>query len=442
MNSYKKIIKLGFPVVLTFLSYHILGITDLLMIGKLGRDAIAAVGIALSVYYLYTGPVETFFNSATILMSHAFGRNNTDLLRKYFFHEIVFAILGAVVGVIIAVPLFFSLHLYTENKAIIETAGIYLIISIFSLFPYLMTVVINRFFMSIQKNRSIAVVSNITVLLNIILNYVFIFGKFGIPSYGVAGAAIATFLSRCIQLLLNYILLVREFKKRGMSLKVPALERSIFKLILKKGIPLAQTSLVEFGSWTVFTGMISRLGTTSMAAHEIALKIKDVGYLIIWSYGVVTTTLVGEACGKGEYETGIQICRKIAKLTVGFMLFFGIAIFIFPEVFIRLFTSDTAVISTGKSILRVIAFYQISDAMFVIYRNGLIGMGETKFVRNVVLAGGWFIMLPIAFLLTNILKTGVSGAWVGLVIYVIIAAIICRIKFVTTVWANNDHLTM
>ncbi|HBD94766.1 MAG: hypothetical protein A2015_01275 [Spirochaetes bacterium GWF1_31_7] len=442
MNNYMKIIKLSIPVVLTFLSYHILGITDILMIGKLGRDAIAAVGIALSVYYLYTGPVETFFNSATILMSHAFGRNNNDLLRKYFFHEIVFAVIGASLGLVLAIPLLISLNLYTDNKVIIETAGIYLIISLISLFPYLITVVINRFFMSIQKNRGIAVVSNITVILNIILNYLFIFGKFGVPSYGVAGAAIATIISRFVQLLLNCIFLVREFKKRDMSLKIPVLERSIFNLILKKGIPLAQTSLVEFGSWTIFTGMISRLGTTSMAAHEIALKIKDVGYLIIWSYGVVTTTLVGQACGKGEYETGIQICRKIAKLTVGFMLFFGIIIFIFPEIFLRLFTSDSAVISTGKSILRVIAFYQISDAMFITYRSGLIGMGETKFVRNIILAGGWLVMIPIAFLLTNIIKIGVSGAWIGLVVYVVIAAIICRVKFMNTVWANNEHLTM
>ena len=384
MNNYIKIIKLGIPVVLTFLSYHILGITDILMIGKLGRDAIAAVGIALSVYYLYTGPVEAFFNSATILMSHAFGRNNNDLLRKYFFHEITFALIGASIGVVFVFPLLLSLNLYTDNKEIVKTAGVYLIISVLSLFPYLITVVINRFFMSIQKNRSVAIISYITVILNITLNYVFIFGKFGIPSYGVAGAAIATIISRFVQLFFNIILLVREFKKRDLSLKFPALEHSIFKLILKKGIPLAQTSLVEFGSWTIFTGMISRLGTTSMAAHEIALKIKDVGYLFIWAFGVVTTTLVGEACGKGEYEVGIQICRKIAKLTVGFMLFFGALLFMFPEIFIRLFTSDVTVVATGKSILRVIAFYQISDAIFITYRSGLIGMGETKFVRNII----------------------------------------------------------
>jgi putative MATE family efflux protein len=275
------------------------------------------------------------------------------------------------------------------------------------------------------------------VLINIGLNYCFIFGKAGFPELGVTGSALATLTARIIQFFCLLFLISLEFRKKNLILTDIRPDPVIFKTIARTGLPIAQTSVIELGSWTVFVTLISNLGTSQMAAQQICMKIKDISYLLGFSLSVVGTTLTGEYIGRKNIGLAKIYCLSVIKIAVLIMGLCGILFFLIPEYLILLFTEDPDVIRFGSDCLRIMALYQISDAVYIGLKGGLNGFGDSRFVRNMVLAGGWGIMLPLAYLFTRILHLGLPGAWIALTIFVSIIAAVLAIRFLKKDWKQS-----
>jgi MATE family multidrug resistance protein len=216
----------------------------------------------------------------------------------------------------------------------------------------------------------------------------------------------------------------------------------MYRKLFRTGFPIAQTNFLEVSAWTVFVSVISRLGTAPMAAHEIGMKIKDVIYVVGAAVGSVTTTLVAHAMGRMDVESARKDSALAVRLVAGAMGSVSLLFFFFPEFFVSLFSRDPDVILAGTGILRIMALYQLSDAVFIVYRAALNGMNDTRFVRNVILLGGWFVMVPVALLLTHVFHLGAAGAWVGLTLYVTIAAILYARRFLRTDWKAKRSVTV
>ncbi len=419
-EKYKKITKMSFPVMLSFMAFQLLGFTDILMVGQLGKEAIASVGLALTFFYFLLFPMEGLLDGVTIEIAGTYGRKDIAGVKKIFKNSLVLAAVMGILGIILYFPMEFFLSKMAQSKIVYENARIYLFVSLFGIIPQIATGVIMRLFLGVGRTKPIAFFSNMIVLINIILTYLLVFGKFGFPAWGVAGSAVATLIAKSVGFLLtlSYYLRIRKeivptAEKTGYSFE------TVWKVV-KTGLPVAQTNLFEISAWTMFVAVVNSYGTASMAAHEIGMKIKDIAYLPGSAIGIVVTNLAGNFMGESNHRKVKEYTYASVKMAVAIMGLFGIVFFVFPEYLVSMFSKDREVRETAVIVLRIMALYQISDAVFIIFKGVLNGINDTKYVRNMILIGSWFIMVPIAYLMSVVLKMGVLGAWSGLTAYVTI----------------------
>lgn len=417
-EKYKRLTKLSFPVMLSFMAFQLLGFTDILMVGKLGKDAIASVGLALTFFYFLLFPMEGLLDGVTIEIAGSYGKKDITGVKKIFKNSLLLALIMGSIGVIAYFPITFFLSKMAQSSFVYENAKLYFFISSFGIIPQIATGVIMRLFLGVGRAKPIAVFSNLIVVINIVLTYLMVFGKMGFPAWGIAGSAAATLTAKIIGFLLTlfYYLSIRKIilptaEKTGYSAEV------IWRVV-KTGTPVAQTNLFEISAWTMFVAVVNSYGTASMAAHEIGMKIKDIAYLPGSAIGVVVTNLAGNFMGESNSQKVREYTYASVKMAVGIMGVFGLIFFIFPEYLVRMFSNDKEVRETAVIVLRIMALYQISDAVFIVFKGVLNGINDTKYVRNMILIGSWFIMVPVSFLLAVALKMGVLGAWLGLTAYV------------------------
>lgn len=429
MNRQTRIIKLTGPLLLSFISYHILGVTDLLMVGQLGTSAIAGVGVALTLLWFLIVPMEGLFNSTLIFLSRFFGEKNFATMRRYLKAELVLAGVVGVLLLALMVPMSWLIPLYTQDAAVQGLAREYLFWSFLGLPIYLLNWVLTKFLLSIQKTKFIGISANFVVALNIFLNWVFIFGGLGVPAMGVVGSAIATLLARVVSLAVYAVYSAVQARRIFPAERVRGSRRTLLKDILSIGFPMSMANLIEIAGWVVFVGFIGRLGTASLATHEIGLKIKDVAFLPGYALGEISTNLVGESLGKGEPKEARAYVNVALRLAVIVMGVFGLLFFFFAEWLAGLFTQDPEVIKLAGGLLRIMALYQMFDAILIVFRGALNGLKDIKYVRNVILVAWWVVLLPLAWLFAYVLNWGVAGAWLAFLGFAVFAGFLVATRF-------------
>jgi MATE family multidrug resistance protein len=415
---------------------------DIFFVGRLGKEAIAAAGIALTLFGFVAFSVDGLFDSVVILGSAAFGANDRSRLRSILRHATLSALGLGIIAMAAYFPLSFLFSFLTQDPVVLRNGRIFLAICCLSFIPTSLNWVLPRFLMSVHRTRALAVIANITVAANIVLDWLLIFGNLGFPKLGVIGAAVATLVAKTVSVSVTALYLRRVSRNIFGDAPVPSVNGGMIRELFLTGFPIAQTNFLEVSAWTVFVSVISRLGTAPIAAHQIGMKIKDVIYVIGSAVGDVTTTLVAHDMGRMDVQSARKDSTLAVRLVAGVMGSVSLLFFFFPEFFISLFSRDPDVILAGTDILRIMALYQLSDAVFIVYRAALNGMNDTRFVRNVILLGGWFVMVPVALLLTHVFRLGAAGAWVGLTIYVTMAAILYARRFLRTDWKKKRAVTV
>jgi len=436
----REIVRLAWPITLSFLSYHIMGIIDVFMVGQLGKESVAAVGLGLTFFWLMVMPCEGFFDSALILFSRAVGQDRRDELKNYLFYEIIAAGGVSLLCLALYFPVSWAMQFATDSPVVLRQARIYMFINVVTVVVYFVSWILGRFLVAIKKNRVTALYSYIAVGLNIVLNYILIFGKFGFPALGVMGAALATVLARLVFLLLMMRYSWREAKNVFSPADKIDRDWSYLKKIVALGSPMAQTNLIEVGGWTVFVAWIGRLGTVALASHEIALKIKDFLVIPAQSVGSVTTSLVGEHIAKRDQAEAKKIAFTAAGVMAALMGAYGIVLLLIPKFLVGLFIKDAEVYATGATLLRIMALYQVMDAIFIIGRAALTGVEDVRFVRSWTLIGGWLVMLPTVYCFSRFLGWGVYGAWAGFTTFVALCGVVFAMRFVKTDWLGSREV--
>lgn len=428
-SRYTYVLKSSLPIIISYLSIQILGITDMIMVGTLGADAVAAVGVATTLFMLISRPLEGLFDSSLILLSKAYGTRNNFKFRELLHHLILMAVILSFGGILLIPLLNFILGFMSPTELVYFQGSKYLFYIMLSLMPFLINWIITKSLISINRNKVLAHVSNAALIINIILNYMFIFGKLGAPEMGVAGSALATLITRSIQC----IFLLFYCKKINEEV-VPTdykfkFSKETIKEIIDLGLPIGQTNLLEIGAWTLFVSVISTLGVNALAAHQIAMKIKDIAFMPGFALSNIATSMVGIGVGQNNYKETMIAHSVVSRVTVGIMGIIGVILFIFPEFFLGFFTTDIEVIAIGKTLLNILVVYQIIDGIWIVLRGSMNGLGATSIVRNTVLVGAWGLMLPVSYMLTKYTSVGVLGAWIGLSINVLFSGIVLSYFF-------------
>ncbi|MCU4676822.1 MATE family efflux transporter [Catenovulum sp. 2E275] len=431
----RPIFKLAWPIFVTQSIQTIMVTIDLLMSAQVSDADMAAVGTSLSIWH-----PAYFFCMGVIMvlapvLSHAYGESNFKKLANYFNQGIWLAIITCIFTLII---LSFSDHflawLNLEPK--LQSIGSeYLYYLSFGL-PFVCLIACFRYLNeAVGETKPLMLFSLIAMLLNIPLNWLFIYG-FGdiIPAFGGAGCGIATSISTAL-LFVGFatITWLRPITKQALkefNFSWPQLTDLAY--LIKLGVPIGFTIFMELALFGAVALAIATHGTYPAAAHQIALNVTTNFYMVPLSLGMATTVLIGQKLGQKQFAQAKQVAQSGILMCVGFAVLSCITIMLSRSWLIPLFSDSQAIFVIAMSLLFWAAIFQMSDGIQTIVAASLRGYADTQKPMLLVLLSYWLIGFPTGYLLaeTNYLvpAMGVSAYWIGLLISLSMSAILLSLR--------------
>lgn len=274
----------------------------------------------------------------------------------------------------------------------------------------------------------IALLANV---INIFGNWILIFGKLGFPALGLAGAAWSTFISRVFMAsaMIIYVMKNEKFKDYDVNFHFRGLNLAVIKKIIQLGIPSGFQNFFEVGAFSIAVIMIGWIGANELAAHQIALNLASITFMIVLGISQASSIRVGYAMGERDVKKIRRAGFTAIALGAGIMVFSGITFIVLNHFLPSLYINDQNVIDIASGLLIIAALFQLSDGIQAVGIGVLRGLTDIKGPTIITFTAYWLISLPVAYLLAFIFNQGVYGVWVGLLIGLSVAAVLLTIRF-------------
>ncbi len=442
VNSYyKKVLQVALPAIAGLSTQMVVSLVDSAMVGRLddATYALAAMGIGV----LATWALISFFSSLAtgihVIVARKFGENNYlscgNTLNNSLLVAIALGTIVASVGVFFAHPIS---SFFATDPVVAEYASEYIFYRFLGIPIFLISVSYRGFYFGINKTKIFMISGVVTNLLNIIFNYIFIYGSFGFPRMGLAGAGLGSTLATSFDLFFyTSIILLPSYRTRFRNFRNFKFDWQIIKTIFKISLPVSFQNvfiLIGFLSFVSITGII---GIQEQAATQAIISTLFISMLPCFGFGIAVQTLVGNNLGAGKYDLAKTYGFETAKVATIYTLFLGFIYMIIPHIVLLLITTDQGIIETAKPALRVAGFAQVFYAVGIVLANGLQAAGRTVFVMKAEVITNLFIFVPLAYLLGVTFKFGLVGAWFALPIYIIIYSLTIYLRFASKDWFKH-----
>ena len=407
---------LSAPVVMAELGWVTMGIVDTLMVGRLGPDAIGAVGLASVLFFAIAVFAMGLLLGLDPLVARAFGANRIDECHHWL-------VAGVWLGVLVSLPLVAVVYLMTASLGdwglppeVLILSRPYLSILAWSLPPLLVYVAFRRYLQAMNVVRPVMVALVAANLVNAGANWILIFGRLGAPAMGVRGSAYATLAARIFMAACLYVVIVRREAHTAPRLsETPMrLDSGRVRALIALGFPAAGQAVLEVGVFAAATALAGRVSANALAAHQIALNMASVTFMVPLGIASAAAVRVGQAIGRRDPRGAVTAGWTAIALGVGFMAASATVFLTVPAALIRAFTGDHIVIDVGVALLFVAAVFQLFDGLQGVTTGALRGLGDTRTAMLWNLAGHWAIGLPLGYLLCFRSELGVVGLWWGL----------------------------
>jgi len=415
----RELLHLAWPVVLSRSTQSVVGLCDALMSARLGDEALAAVTTgAINLYSIAVLPMGTVFIVQSFA-SQLMGRGDLLAARRYAWNALVLAGITTVLAA--AATPFFGVWLSVFRFAPGVHAAItgYLQWRFWSVGAYVAVEALGNWFAGLGDTRVHMRASVITMVVNVALNWVLIFGHLGAPAMGVRGAALASGLATCAGLAFIAVAFAR--RQRQIAGNAPlGLRRAEFLRLVRFGVPNGLNWFMEIAAFTLFlNAMVSRLGTTTLAAMNAILQINSISFMPAFGVASAGAVLVGQAIGRGEKDDVPRLLRLTASVALVWQVGVGLVYCALPRLIMRAFASDagsTELIRVGASMLALSAAWQVFDALGITIGEALRAAGDTAWCMWARLASAWTVFVPIAWWALAVRHGGPSAA-IGVTIF-------------------------
>jgi multidrug resistance protein, MATE family len=434
-KEWKKILLLAIPSIASFASSTLTGTINLILVGQLGALAIAIVGVSNIIMYNAWALFSGIGHTTNYLVAQNYGSNTMKkgVERTYiaFYLCMVAAALVLLVGLLFPEAIFKLLgsspDMISEGKGYLEFRFFAMVFSIF-------TFVIHGFLRGIGDTKTPMISTILGGAFMIFLTFGLTYGHFGLPELGLVGAGIAFFTGELVTFLFcTYIYFIKlhpTYETRKRIAFNPAESKLIFGESAKLGIQEFSMAMAMF----VFTAFVTRLGTSALAANEVALSVMSLGFMPAFAFGSTATILVGQEVGRGKPVLGRKAGSNTAILGCIFLLILGVIEFFWAEPIAKIYTHDVQVYKIAAELVMISAFLQLFDGLLNFYAGGLRGIGDTTFLLKISLLLGWLFFVPLSYVLTFMLDWGSVGAWVSLYSYLAVFGISVMVRFYRTDW--------
>ncbi len=433
---------LAAPVMLGMLGHTFVSFVDNIMVGQLGTAELAAVSLGNSFMFIAMSIGIGFSTAITPLIAEADASKNLLKVKSTFKHGLF---LCTVLGISMFLLLLLSKSLLHSNllnqpKEVVNLAIPYLDLVAFSLIPLIIFQAFKQFSDGLSMTKYPMYATIVANLINIILNYVLIFGKLGFPAFGIIGAAYGTLISRFIMVVYLWWLLEKEDRSKRFvtGIKIFILEKFMLKKIISLGAPSALQMFFEIAIFTAAIWLSGLLGKNPQAANQIALNLSSMTFMIAMGLGVAAMIRVGNQKGLLKFIELRRIAISIFLLAIifatGFALLFLIFRFQLPKIYVDIHDPENLidtmeVVSIASQLLLIAAIFQISDSIQVVVLGALRGLQDVNIPTLITFISYWIIGFPISFLLGKVEVFGSVGIWIGLLAGLSSASILLYLRF-------------
>ncbi len=437
-NLPKAVLLLAWPIIVEMLLQSTVGIADTAMVGRLSPAAIAAVGLGNQFIMFLLTVFAAIRTGVTVLVARQIGAEDYEgansAARQALIVTAVFGGIVAVFGLIFPAA---GYRLLGASEDVVAVGiGYMKWRSLAALFACIIMVVTGILrgcgdtFTAMRVNVSVNII-------NIVLNWILIFGNLGFTAMGTAGAGAATMVAR----LIGSLVMISVLFSGRVNVKLSKNDSykpdiSVLKRLFRIGIPAGIEQILMRGAQVFFTMIVTNLGTAMYAAHQIALRADSVAFMPGFGFSVAATALVGQNLGAGQTEEAGRAGRITMYMAVGFMSTIGLILFIFARPVAMFFTNDATVIAGAISAIRVISVVMPFMAIARVTAGALRGAGDTKYVMFGTGASIWIARLGLAYFLVRYADLGLVGAWIAMGFDNTCRAIIFLWRFVKGNWKS------
>jgi MATE family multidrug resistance protein len=427
----KNTAQLSYPVIIGQAGIIMMGVVDNLLVGGLGAPALAAASIANGLFIVIFILGIGICSAVTPLVAISVGAQKQQDCGTIFTN-------GHIVNIVISTILmlmtyfaadFFSvLHLPVQ---VVKLAAPYTKILSLSMIPVLIFQTNKQFIEGLSVMRPGMIISIVANIINGLVGWTLIYGKFGMPAWGLNGAGVATFCSRLFMALTIslYIYYSARFRDLNLSMRIKDINFLIIKKVLALGIPSAIQYFFETGAFTFAAIMVGWLGTDQLAAHQIGLNLASISFMCTLGISTAGSIRVSNGVGKKDITETRRAGFTAILLGEALMACFGIIFIVFRNNLPAFYIKDPAVISIASSLLIIAALFQIFDGTQAVGIGILRGLTDVKIPTLVTFIAYWVIGLPVGYILGFHYKLGVQGIWIGLMFGLITSAVLLTLRF-------------
>jgi putative MATE family efflux protein len=425
---------LAFPIVGTNLLLRGVGIVDTAMVGHISAEIQAAVGMSQWIIGLMMALLWGVSLGGTVSVAKFTGArdeiNRISSADTVFWMGLAASIFVTALALIFVKPLS---HVMGADEALSKLVGSYMLIICIFFISTGAIMVVGGIFQGFGDTRTPFRVNVGVNIIHILIAYPLTFGAWGFPRMEIKGVALASGISETLGAALIIYL---AYRKNLLSFKHFSASR--MKRIIDLGLPVFGERILTSTSQIVYTRFVLLTSISAYAAHSVGLMIESVAFLPGIGFAQAATTLVGQNLGARLPHMAKKFSGQALIVGLTFMGFLGVTYWVFPEIWMRIFSNDPAVIDYGKLFCKFAAVLQIPLAATMILAGSLRGAGQTRWVMYVTLIGAWLVRVPMAYIFGSRLGYGIFFIWLAMPIDWTVRAILMLVKFYGRKWSDED----
>ncbi len=418
----KALLTLALPVIVVQVGLMAMGVADTIMVGHVSPVALAAVALG-NVYYF----AAAVFGMGTLMaldpvVAQAMGAGDTEAAARGIQRGFVLAVLLCVPTTLILWPAHHVLAWLKQPAEVVPLAAEYARISIPGSLGLFAFTVLRQSLQAMHRVRPILITTVVANLLNILINWLLIYGHGGFPAMGAIGSAWSTMISRLFMAVMLLGLSWPVLRDYIAPFRPAALEPKPLARLFLLGAPIGAQHQLEYGVFALVGLLMGVLGTTQVAAHQVALNLASLTFMVPLGLSAAAAVVVGHAVGRGDRQAATNASSAALYVSVGFMGITATTFLVFPALLARAYTSAPDVLQVAVVLIPLAGVFQVFDGIQVTSIGLLRGLGDTRTPMVTGILGFWLLGLPVSLFLCFKLGLGPAGLWWGLVLGLVAVA--------------------
>lgn len=446
-GSYREILSLSYPLILSTASMTVMHFVDRLFLSWYDQTAIAAAtpaGITSFTIVCFFMGVSQY---TTMIVAQYFGAKQNAACGMATWQGVFFS-LASYIAIVLFIPLGPPIFQWGGHPPeIVELEVRYFSILMWGggLIP--LQSALTGFFTGRGDTKTTMIASMAGNGVNLVLDYGLIFGKLGLPEMGLSGAALATVLASIVPVAILACLFLKRENNRSFATHRVRFDVTLFRKLIRYGVPAGFQFFLDMACFTLFVIIVGRLGTVELAATNIALSIDMLAFMPVIGISIATSTLVGQSMGRKEPDLAEKTTYSALMMALVYMGFMAMIFILFPGQLLGIFKTRghevgdfSAILGYGRYLLIMVAIYSVFDALGIAFSAGLKGAGDTRFVMWTSVIAGWTLFVPPVYLTICVFHGGLLLAWVWATLYITILSLAYCWRFRRGKWKTIDMI--